>query len=163
MIISERMKAWLRNPFGTLCSGPEELLRLAAGRRLVAVGDACTLALLRAGTRPHLAVFDFRSMRHEISPDDAARLRSEYPRPAAYENPPGTLSEKMISDAPMLLEKGGGVLIAGEEDLTALAFVLAAGRDDAIVYGQPGKGMVLVLPGAELKKRITAMLSLPAE
>ena len=160
MIIPESVRDGLKTPIGRLCNSAKELLQLAAGRRLVSVGDAYTLALLRAGTKPHLAVFDFRSMRREISPDDMARLRSEYPQADTYENPPGTLSGAIIADAPMLLEKGGGVLIIGEEDLTALAFVLAAGKADALVYGQPEKGMVLVLPDQKLKKRLAKMLSL---
>jgi hypothetical protein len=160
MIISDSMRDALRTPLGRLCSSVKELLQAASGRRLVCVGDACTLALLRAGARPHLAVFDFRSLRHDIAPDDLALLRSEYPHPETYENPPGTLSESIIADAPMLLAKGGGVLIIGEEDLTALAFVLAAGKDDAIVYGQPQKGMVLVLPDAKMKEKLSGMLSL---
>ncbi|MBI5047105.1 DUF359 domain-containing protein [Candidatus Micrarchaeota archaeon] len=57
-----------------------------------------------------------------------------------------------------MLERGGGVLVDGEEDLTALAFILHAKAHDIVVYGQPHKGMVIVKPDKKLKDRVSEWL-----
>jgi uncharacterized protein (UPF0218 family) len=63
-----------------------------------------------------------------------------------------------MEDAQGLLQQGGAILIRGEEDLCALAFILEAGENDAIVYGQPGRGIVMVVPGHEVKEKIRKMI-----
>ena len=40
-----------------------------------------------------------------------------------------------------------------------MAFMLAGGKKDVIIYGQPHKGMVIVRPDAKLKKKIAGWLA----
>jgi GTP-dependent dephospho-CoA kinase len=129
--------------------------------RIISIGDVCTLGLLESGIMPHLAVFDFRSMRHELEPAMVRALRSAFRNPVRYQNPPGTLSDEILRDAPALIKKGGAILIDGEEDLTALAFILAASGDDVVIYGQPNEGLVLVRPDENIKRKIKGWLSCP--
>jgi len=129
--------------------------------RIISIGDVCTLGLLESGIMPHLAVFDFRSMRRELEPEMVRALRAAFRNPVKYRNPPGTVSEEIIRDAPALIAKGGAILIDGEEDLTALAFILAASDDDAVIYGQPNEGLVLVRPDEKIKRKIRGWLSRP--
>jgi len=157
--ISESAKEELKKPLGSVCASIACALELAKGRRIISVGDVCTLALLDAGIIPHLAVFDFLFMRHTLGEDGKAKLRTQYPRPRTYDNPAGTVSDKLITDATALIEKGGAVLIIGEEDLTALAFMLVAGKRDIIIYGQPNEGLVIVVPDKETKKKAAKFLS----
>lgn len=158
--ISESAKEELKKPLGKVCQTLECAIENAKGRRIISVGDVCTLALLDAGIIPHLAVFDFLFMRHALGEDGKAKLRTLYPKPGTYDNPAGTVSDELITDAPALVEKGGGILINGEEDLTALAFIMAAKEGDIIVYGQPNEGLVVVVPDRETKKKAEMFLSL---
>ncbi len=156
--IPESVREKLKAPLGEVAL---DLSALAGSKdRIIAIGDVCAAALLDAGIRPHLAVFDFRSKRRDADPQVVAKLRSAYPNPKKYQNPAGTLSDRLLHDAPRLMENGGGVLIAGEEDLTALAFILSAGAGFVIVYGQPDVGAVIVRPDEELKKRIRGWLKI---
>ncbi|MFH0884166.1 MAG: DUF359 domain-containing protein [Candidatus Micrarchaeota archaeon] len=156
------IKAALKEPLGKLQKGYEGLGDLSRTHRIISIGDVCTLGLLGAGVRPHLAVFDYLFMRLDLEPERKKILENAFRNPARYRNPPGTLSESIIADAPMLIEKGGAVLIDGEEDLTALAFIRSAGREDIIIYGQPGEGVVVVVPDERLKKKIDRWLSAAA-
>lgn len=157
MKIPEKTRAALKTPLGKLF---ENISQIEFGNgRLVSVGDVCTTKLLETGRKPHLAVFDFHFMRSEIFEDNKKLLRAAFPSPKKYDNPAGTLSEKIIEDAEILLEKGGAVLIEGEEDLTALAFILAAKEDDIVVYGQPNEGIVVVRPSEKLKNKIRGWLA----
>jgi len=158
VLIPDSARRWLKRPLGRLYRSVAPLKAKSRTHRMISVGDACTLALLDAGIRPHLAVFDMKCMRSRLDEDGSARLRAEYPDPKTYRNPAGTLSRRLVSDAPALIEEGGAVLIRGEEDLTALAFIMAAGGKDLVVYGQPGRGVVAVAQDKGLIRKISRLL-----
>jgi GTP-dependent dephospho-CoA kinase len=159
MIIPPSVKEQLRKPLGALHTDFREIKRLSRTHKIISVGDVCTLALLAMGIPPHLAVFDHLYMRRTLDPGMVRILDLQFPRQKRYKNPAGTLSERLLRDAPMLIEEGGGVLIEGEEDLTAMAFIRSAGKDCIVVYGQPKAGMVIVRPDERIKKKIEKWLS----
>lgn len=152
----------LKKPLGKVYTTMEKIKELSHNHRIVSVGDICTLALLAVGIKPHLAVFDYMYMRRKLDDMFIAALENAFKTREKYKNPRGTLSKKLLKDAPKLMKKGGAVLIDGEEDLTALAFIANAGKKDIIVYGQPKKGMVIVVPEKKLKIRIRTLLSVVA-
>lgn len=160
MRIPEQVRKELKRPLGKLHSDFSEIRELSKTHRVISVGDVCTLGLLAMGIKPHLAVFDHLFMRRRLKPGMIRILELHFKEPRKYKNMPGTLSETLISKAPELLEDGGAVLIDGEEDLTALAFMLAAGKKDIIIYGQPDEGMVVVKPDKKLKDKIRGWLRL---
>jgi len=162
VVIPPEIREQLKKPLGNLQSGYGGLRELGQTHRIISVGDVCTLGLLSAGIKPHLAVFDHLFMRHEIDRGMMDTLAQSFKNPVRYKNPPGTLSDAIITDAGMLLKRGGAVLIDGEEDLTALAFIMSAGKGDIIIYGQPNEGLVVVRPGKALKKKIEGWLSAAA-
>lgn len=162
MIIPEEIREKLKKPLGSIHTDYDALKKAARGCRIISVGDICTLGLLAAGVRPHLAVFDFRSIRKPLKGADVSKLKSEFGRMRRMKNPAGTLSERIIERAAELAEKGGALLIDGEEDLTALAFIANAGPRDLILYGQPGEGFVLVKPDRKTKNRARALISAAA-
>jgi uncharacterized protein (UPF0218 family) len=157
--IPDRVRSQLKRPLGKLYKDFREIKKLSRDHHIIAIGDVCTLGLLAMGIKPHLAVFDFHFMRHELDSGIQSILKLYYKKPARYRNPAGTISERILKDAPKLLRKGGGVYIEGEEDLTALAFIRSGGPKDVIVYGQPHVGMVVVKPDAKIKKRVERWLS----
>lgn len=154
MLIPESVRRQLKRPLGRLQKDFAGIRRMSHGHRVLAIGDVCTLGLLAMGIKPHLAVYDHRFMRRELDSGMVRILEMHYRKPKRYRNPPGTLSEKILADAPSLIRHGGGVLIDGEEDLTALAFIMAAGKADIVIYGQPHEGLVVVRPGAVIKRKI---------
>jgi uncharacterized protein (UPF0218 family) len=159
MIIPEKVKKELKRPLGELHIDFRKIRKLSSHRRIISIGDVCTLGLLAMGIRPHLAVFDHHYMRNKLDQGFVKILASNYPRARRMSNPAGTLSEEILRDAGKLIERGGAILIDGEEDLTALAFIMGAGKNDMIIYGQPNEGMVIVLPDEKVKKKIEKWLS----
>jgi uncharacterized protein (UPF0218 family) len=157
--IPDKIRSRLKKPLGALHQDFSGLKKLSKTRRIISVGDVCTLGLLAMGIRPHLAVFDYRLMRQKLDPGMINILRFHFKNPRRYKNPPGTVSEEILAQARELIEKGGAVLIEGEEDLTALAFIVNASKKEIIVYGQPGEGMVVVEPDKKLKKKIERWLA----
>lgn len=159
MRIPGKVRRQLKRPLGKLQADFRGIGALSRRRRIISVGDVCTLGLLAMGIRPHLAVFDHVFMRRRLDPGMVRILALNFRSPKRYKNPAGTLSERILADAPALISRGGGVLIEGEEDLTALAFILHAGEKDAVIYGQPGRGMVVVLPDRKIKKKVEGWIS----
>lgn len=157
--IPEDARSQLKKPLGKLYRDFKEIRKLSKDHRIISIGDICTLGLLAMGIKPHLAVFDFLFMRHRLDAEMENILKMHYKKPKKYKNPAGTVSEKILADAEKLLRKGGSVLIEGEEDLTALAFIRSAGPRDIIVYGQPHMGLVVVKPEKKLKKKIEKWLA----
>ena len=157
MLVSDQIKERLKKPLGRIQNNFLKLQKLSKTHKIASVGDICTICLLAASIKPHLAIFDYKSERKDLSDDFKNTLRLHFPNPKKYKNKNGTLSSKILKDAPKLLKKGGGVLIDGEEDLTALAFINVADEKTVVVYGQPKKGIVLVYP-KKIRKKITRII-----
>lgn len=159
MEIPEEIKNKLKKPLGRFIS-LEKVKEV--NKRIISVGDVCTLNLISIGITPHLAVFDHFYMRQQLEPDSIKILEKNFPDQKKYKNPKGTLSEKILEDARKLIEDGGAILIDGEEDLTALAFILAADENYVVVYGQPKEGMIMVEYDEKIKKKIMSWLATAA-
>lgn len=159
IVIPNSVKLELKKPLGRVSYSMEEVKKLSRKKKIVTVGDICTLALLAIGVKPHLAVFDYRYMRKKLNAMLIGVLENTYKKRTTYGNKPGTLSIKLLCDAPQLLKKGGAVLINGDEDLTALAFILTAKKEHIVVYGQPKEGIVIVKPKNRIKTKIEKMLA----
>nr|WP_305882712.1 GTP-dependent dephospho-CoA kinase family protein [Haloplanus ruber] len=128
---------------GRVFTDPTTLLAADdAGRPLVAIGDVVTAHLLDAGRQPDVAVIDGYTEREPVTDDVAAAL----PEPdVTVTNPPATLSRELLTALVTALADGPTVVgVDGEEDLATLPALLAAPLGGAVVYGQPGEGMVLV-------------------
>lgn len=159
MIIPQRIKEKLKKPLGNLQGDFNGIKKLSHTHRIISVGDVCTLNLLANGIKPHLAVFDYRFMRQKLDGRMIRLLHNEFKKPKKYKNAPGTLSEKILTDATELIANGGAVLIEGEEDLTALAFIRSSDQKDIVIYGQPHRGIVVVKPNNKLKIKIEKWLA----
>lgn len=156
-VIPEKVKKALKKPLGRLYKSPSVLKKMK-NRRIIAVGDESTIVLLKNGIKPHLAVFDFKIERKKITREKRSLLLSSFKKIRNYKNRKGTVSGYLLRNAGRLIKDGGAILIDGEEDLTALAFILNAGENDVVVYGQPDKGMVLVLPTKRTKNNIRKLM-----
>ncbi|MFL2958337.1 MAG: DUF359 domain-containing protein [Candidatus Thalassarchaeaceae archaeon] len=80
-------------------------------------------------------------------------------------NPAGSLTKSLIDNCKLALEKWlidkstSIIDVEGEEDLTPLIIHLVAPLGAIIVYGQPGKGVVVRITEEESKKRCRNILS----
>lgn len=160
--LTEDLKAILKKPLGKT-GALEQIIPLAKGRKIIAVGDQVVFGLLSKGIRPHVAVFDFRTMRMEVAGGVRERIEKEYPSPQKITNPPGTISEELFVLAPVLIKEGGALFVEGEEDLAAFPFILFLDKKSVVLYGQPGEGCVLVeekSEGKKMVKRIAGKLGL---
>lgn len=154
VLVPERIRKLLKRPLGKVYCNYKKIKELSNSFKIISVGDFSTLALLLAGIKPQLAVFDYKIRRIEIDQSKINVLRSKFKKTTKLKNEPGTISKRLVSIAGALIKKGGALLIDGEEDLTALVFIKNADSKTIVIYGQPLKGVVVVMPNKKTKKRV---------
>ncbi len=144
----------LKIPFGTLYRDIGELLPCIEGRAVYAVGDVVTHNLLGAGVVPDIAIIDGYTMRTPCTCSPLLQARRVTAR-----NPPGTITDELVAAIDDVVRDPPGVIfVDGEEDLAVIPLVIAAPAGSAVLYGQPGEGVVLKIVDASAKRDAEAIL-----
>jgi len=143
--LPERLRQELRQPFGTLMSGEELLESIGGCDGLISVGDMVTHDLLGGGIRPWIAIYDGRIERTERT-DLMGRIGGMPGIQVRVRNPPAQITAEMIQAVREALQRQENtkIMVEGEEDLAALVCVALASPGACVVFGAPGKGVVLV-------------------
>lgn len=148
--IDEETKKILKEPLGKIIT-QEQIKKL--NKKIISVGDVCTLSLIKNNIMTDVAVFDFKTKRQEIGKEEREILLKS----AKYieiQNPTGQLNSQIVKNARKYIDQKINIKIDGEEDLTALAFILELKEDEVLLYGQPNVGIVIVEKDEQLKERI---------
>ncbi|RXE56650.1 hypothetical protein ABH15_00230 [Methanoculleus taiwanensis] len=145
-----------KKPFGVLYPDIAGLLPALEGRKIYVVGDVVTQNLVKLGITPDVAVIDGFTMRTPVTRSPLLRSR----RVGAW-NPAGMITgelitaiEEAVADPPRL------IVVDGEEDLGVIPMVIAAPIGSAVLYGQPGEGVVLRIVDAKAKEEAASLLRL---
>jgi pantetheine-phosphate adenylyltransferase len=110
--------------------------------RVVCVGDEVSYDLLQNGFKPRNVIVDGKVNRIKVEYlDDIVK---HYSNRFSLINKPGTIAKeawKTLNDA---LNQESVIVVDGEEDLLAIPTVLLADVKTVIIYGQPGRGKVII-------------------
>jgi uncharacterized protein (UPF0218 family) len=166
------LDAELKQPMGTLHSGPEDKLEIAIQAALeqvseldkslssiIAVGDVTVAALMSAGITPHIAVIDGMTKRQPWV--DAGMIdTAKFVRHLNCTNPAGRLTHSLAEVCIEALTERSSCLIEvdGEEDLAPIILILLAPLRRHILYGQPNAGVVVRIVDIEAKHRARTLL-----
>lgn len=160
--LQEELRGELKAPLGPIYTDTAELLA-DAGRPLITVGDVVTYHVIESGETPALAITDEQTERSAVSAEIAETIDAfdGFEQVRQVSNPAATLTAELLSAIRTAIDSDRPTRIAvdGEEDLAALPVVLAAPQDSAVVYGQPGEGMVLATVDSDTQSRCRAILS----
>lgn len=136
----------------------ENELSKYSSEKIISVGDRVTLTLLENGITPYVAVIDYVVEHKPISEPEREILDSFGKDIHKVTNPMGWLTVDAWGSMEKALASGNAKLVVdGEEDLLALIALFLA-RDEKIMYGQPGKGIVVVEPTLENKQKYAELL-----
>lgn len=139
MRISKADREKLKHPLGKIASAHEVAeLGKKGEAKIIAVGDVCGKALSEHGVKPWIWIYDGKEMRKKVG----------WEIPAAditVRNPRGGITKSLIRaiDIAMGRERTR-IFVRGEEDLAALYCIATAPLGVIVVYGQPGRGIVVV-------------------
>ncbi len=169
LLMHPRLDAELKTPMGILFEGPEDAPDVAmyaalegldlSTMALIAVGDVTVSTLLSMDYTPDIALIDGQTKRTPLGKEQQVNTE-RFPTILRAENPPGQLTPSLLNavenacslDSPTLID------VEGEEDLAPLYIHLVAPIGSQIIYGQPGKGVVLQQTTLETKKRCRNLL-----
>ena len=171
-----RMRAELKRPMGRLVPDESvtraELLRglpSAPDPPVITVGDATSERVLALGIAPVLAIVDGlegrlarASRRGRAAPADCPAAGGRPPpRLARCENRAGGICTACADLVRSLLEpplRPSRIEVDGEEDLLVVPACIHAPDGAAVMYGQPGEGIVVVRAGPDSRSRAKSVL-----
>ena len=174
MVLTPEVEAELKDPFGQLIPGPEdepshamsEVLALTEGGHgpLIAVGDVTVRTLQDVGRPADIGLIDGCTKRRVW--DGAEGIdRSLYDSVLECSSPAGRLTPSLLSTCETAISswrdgnKSSLIVVEGEEDLAPLLLHPLAPIDSVIIYGQPGKGVVIRWCGEDAKQRCRRLLN----
>jgi uncharacterized protein (UPF0218 family) len=147
-------------PYGRLYPSISAARHVLEGRTVLAVGDVVTAGLIEAGIVPAVAVVDGFTARHVPVP----LVDLPGARVIRVQNPAATITDALeaaVGDG--LARPPALIVVDGEEDLAVVPLALAAPEGSALVYGQPGKGVVVSSVDPERRALARALLDLLVE
>jgi cytidyltransferase-like protein len=174
LVMTEYAEEMLKIPYGVLIDGKEDDYTYAMkimmekysneNTPLITVGDVTTLALQELNHCADISLIDGKTKRkiwNQASDIDI----NKYDNYLKCVNPAGSLTKSLLNSCKLALEKWlidkstSIIDVEGEEDLAPLIIHLVAPLGAIIVYGQPGKGVVVRKTEEESKERCKDILS----
>jgi len=164
-MLDENLRAQLKKPFGYLCKKGKCSERLNKFDKIISVGDITTYSVLLYGIVPNICITDDITMREKVPEAVRNKINAENYEVLKVSNPAGSITAELINGIIDSMEalkssKRVRIIVKGEEDLAVIPAVISAPVGTAIVYGQPGEGMVLVEVTEEKKKRAKYLLKM---
>ena len=156
----------LKEPAGELFLGPEQSPEVAmsaameniAPGGIIAVGDVSVETLLEMGVTPDIGLVDGMTKRSELI--EKVNL-SSFDILLKADNPAGAITPSLIDsiDAALHNDQTTCIEVDGEEDLAPIIVHLLAPLGTNVIYGQPGKGVVLRITSLAAKEQCRGLLS----
>ena len=156
----------LKKPSGHLFTGPESTPEVAMSAAMenispggiIAVGDVSVATLLEMGVVPDIAIIDGMTKRIELEKKVDI---SEFSLILSAKNPAGEVTPSLIEsvDAALHSDQTTCIEVDGEEDLAPLIIHLLSPLGTNVVYGQPGRGVVLRVTDLAAKRQCRDLLS----
>ena len=158
-VLPDALRPVLAEPFGPVHT-TGEAIRKVQGRFVVAVGDVVTQMFLNAGVVPKLMVIDGYTQRGAVVENALVGLPTHGVKRVTVANPAAALTQQLIAAMDTALKGKGTTVITvkGEEDLAALPAMIMAPEGAAVCYGQPHRGVVIVIVTPEVRRRATDIL-----
>jgi uncharacterized protein (UPF0218 family) len=161
-VLPNNLRDFLKEPMGKLVNEKELLNLLKNEKFIISIGDLVTYTILKNHIEPVFCVVDFKTHRGECPPEIVELIKSFGKKSIVVKNPPGAISDdlwKIIELAFENLEIGSlRIEVDGEDDLASLAAIFLAPKDVTIIYGLPDKGVLVVNPTYENKKKVKEIL-----
>jgi uncharacterized protein (UPF0218 family) len=138
------LRSRLREPLGKIVTDAELKNELNENSTCIVVGDESAISIHKNNYKIKLAIVDFQTQRRNDQKlkEDVKKIGEIV---IEVDNPAGTITDELWSAIEQALKNPNAVRIevTGEEDLAFIPCMLLAPEDVVIIYGYPGRGMVL--------------------
>jgi len=156
--IPEDKRGLFKEPFGAFIE-ENDLKKINGKNKLITVGDVVSLTVSGNGIRPDIAVYDGMTERREMT-GFADLVKNRGWETIVVENPAGTITAELVNAVENALSGNvkTTIRVIGEEDLAVLPCILLSPIGTNIIYGWPGKGMMLIATDGRIKRRAEKLL-----
>ena len=143
-MIPEHKRGLFKEPIGSLIT-ENDLKKINKKGKLVTVGDVVSLTVNSNGITPHLSIYDGMTERREMT-GFASFVESKGWKTVDVTNPAGTMTAELVDAIKNALSQPekSVIRVNGEEDLATLPCILLSRNGTNVIYGLPGKGMMLI-------------------
>jgi uncharacterized protein (UPF0218 family) len=151
------MRRLLKKPLGELIDLADQnapVEKIAKAKLVIAVGDATSRSLRSRGRSADIELIDGKEQRKEVT------LEASHQRTVKVSNPAGEITIEAMNTLKRVLPAGRKltIIIDGEEDLLTIPAALYSPLGSIVLYGQPGRGVVMLEVKPELKQRMRKLL-----
>lgn len=120
--------------------------------KIITVGDVVSLVVRRNGIVPILSVYDGMTERREMT-DFAVLVKKQGWKEEVVVNPAGVITCELDKAVKNALTRGTEIIrVDGEEDLALMPCILYAPDGTDIIYGWPGRGMMVITTDGLVRK-----------
>jgi len=155
--IPDDKRELFKEPIGELIN-ENDLKKLDKKRKLIAVGDVVSLTAVKNGTVPDVCIYDGMTERKEMT-EFASFVENKGWKFVSINNPAGTITSDLVKAVENALSGSESMIrVIGEEDLAVIPCILLSPKGTNIIYGWPGKGMMLITTDELIKKKTKELL-----
>lgn len=162
MRLPDSLRDHIKTPLGELLpqgsDGIEAIQsRLPDNAYIITVGDMTTEKMISLGLVPSLQIVDGLEQRKVRKPPElsgAIKLVADNPAAEITDQSINAIKTAFAMQPPVRLH------VNGEEDLLVIPACIHAPANAVVLYGQPGKGLVVVQVSDEIKTRMQALLDM---
>jgi uncharacterized protein (UPF0218 family) len=130
---------------------------------MITVGDVVSMTVVKHGIIPDLAIYDGLTERREMT-DFTSVVKNRGWKETVVRNDAGTISADLITAIKNALNgKTKIIRVEGEEDLATIPCILLSPENTNIIYGWPGKGMMLVETDENIRKKAQNFMEMMEE
>jgi cytidyltransferase-like protein len=164
ILLPESEKEAFRQPIGKITNNMEDIITsLDSQSMLITVGDIVSVSAIKAGRIADISIIDNKTRRQILDPEHTAIFSKIHKR--TTHNPAGSITfeavkniQKAITDFETTHAEQL-IVVSGEEDLLAIPAILLTPLKTVVLYGQFGKGIVVVTVSEQNKKHVQNLFS----
>jgi len=156
--IPEENRGFFKEPLGEYID-ENDLKGMNEKVKLITVGDVVSLTVNEKGITPDLSVYDGITERREMTAF-SSYVEDMGWEPVTVTNPAGTITAELVREIGNALtgQEKKVIRVIGEEDLAVMPCILLSPIGTNIIYGWPGKGMMLIRTDENIIERTKGLL-----
>jgi len=156
--VPDEKRELFKEPLGSLIR-ENDLRTIDRTKKLITVGDVVSLTAVNNGAVPDVAIYDGMTERREMT-GFAVLAESNGWVTDTVTNPAGTITAELFNVVENALTSNTKrtIRVIGEEDLATLPCILLSPIGTNIIYGWPGKGMMLITTDESIIRRTKELL-----
>jgi len=160
--VPDSKREFFKEPLGRYLAD-DDLSSIDLERTLITVGDVVSLVVRKHGLVPDISIYDGMTERHEMT-EFSDLVRNEGWEEVVVTNPAGMITASLVSAVKNALDRHTGLIrVEGEEDLATIPCILLSPKGTNVIYGWPGKGMMLIVTDDAIVQKVQHLIEIMEE